>query len=203
MRKLCLQYVSRYEYNDTSYIGILLKLPIQLAQVNMPSFFTFTISFRSLKPLKIVVVFFYNTEVDVRKEWMFVLSIVFLYFFNITVSREMCWGQTLYDSKINPILYNLGLNIIRNDIPPVSPIPLVFSGNHDSLSLVTTNHPQSHSRRRVYADARDADYLIYDCRPWRLPSACGLSRRHRLYLITKSRVRGYSSGKATRLFMGL
>lgn len=36
MSKLCLQYVSKYEYKDTSYIGILLKFPIQLAQVNKP-----------------------------------------------------------------------------------------------------------------------------------------------------------------------
>lgn len=78
----------------------------------------------------------------------------------------MCWGPTLYDLKINPI-YHLGLNIIRNDIPPVSRIPLVFQRKPrlppslfcppSTVTLSTT--------RRVHADARDADYLIYDCRP--------------------------------------
>lgn len=72
MSKLCLQYVSKYEYNDTSYIGILLKLPIQLAQVNMPSFFTAYVvnfvMFSLSKTFKNSGSILYNTKGDVRKE---------------------------------------------------------------------------------------------------------------------------------------
>lgn len=75
MSKLSLQYVSKYEYNDTSYIGILLKLPIQLAQVNMISFFTAYVvnfvMFSLSKPLKNSGSIHYSTKVDVlRKEWI-------------------------------------------------------------------------------------------------------------------------------------
>lgn len=72
MSKLCLQYVSKCEYNDTSYIGILLKLLVQLAQVNMSSFFTTYVGnfvmFSLSKTFKNSGSFLYNTKVDVRKE---------------------------------------------------------------------------------------------------------------------------------------
>lgn len=110
----------------------------------------------------------------------------------------MCWGPTLYDLKINPIISS------RAEYQPQW---YPASEPYSTRVSAETTTPSLHSHTlddvcTVYADARDADYLIYDCRPWRLPSACGLSRRHRLYLITKSRVRGYSSGKATRYLWG-
>lgn len=173
MSKLCLQYVSKYECNDTSYIGILLKLPIQLAQVNMPSFFTaYIVNFvifsfsKTFQNGGTVVLFITPKQTYARSKCLY-LALSFCIFLNISnCFTKNVLGPNIVRFKNQPSIYHPGLNIIRNDIPPVSPIPLVFQRKPRlPLSLSCDHHPQSHSRRRVYADARDADYLIYDCRP--------------------------------------